>query len=138
MPFKEEDCTSCHNPHGSKIKGQLNRPLGNLCLSCHDDVASRLDKEKVKHATAEDGKCLECHTPHYAEIEYLLVADGASLCSKCHVITSPLMIRAHNGIPIEKADCSGCHESHSAINRGLLRPIMHTPFADKDCKRCHE
>jgi predicted CXXCH cytochrome family protein len=138
MPFKEEDCTACHNPHGSKIKGQLNRPLGNLCLSCHDNISVKLKKEEFKHAPVQDKKCLECHTPHFSKIEYLLGANSNTLCSKCHVTTSPSIIQTHNGISIKHSNCIGCHESHSSINKGLLRPIMHTPFADKDCKHCHE
>ncbi len=127
----------CHNPHGSKIKGQLNRPLGSLCLSCHTDLAVHMKKDKFKHAPAKKGVCLECHLPHYADIESLLAGKGASLCKGCHNLKDHAMADAHSAIPIASADCMGCHETHSSENEALMHKVMHPPFKDGNCKKCH-
>lgn len=137
MPIREGECTSCHNPHGSKIQGRLNRPVGNLCLSCHPDLALHIKEDEFQHTPVKQGMCLKCHVPHYANIESLLAGKGATLCKGCHNINNPAMADAHSGIAINKADCTGCHEAHSAENRGLMHKILHAPFKEGNCKRCH-
>jgi predicted CXXCH cytochrome family protein len=137
VPLKEGACTACHNPHGSKIKGRLNRPLGSLCLSCHPDLAAHLEADTFQHTPAREGLCLKCHVPHYASIENLLTVTGASLCKGCHKLKVPAMADAHHRIDIGGADCVGCHEAHSAKNKGLIHKVMHEPFQEGKCEACH-
>jgi predicted CXXCH cytochrome family protein len=35
-PSVEENCLSCHNPHGSVYARLLNEKMPNLCQDCHD------------------------------------------------------------------------------------------------------
>jgi predicted CXXCH cytochrome family protein len=137
VPLKEGACTGCHNPHGSRIKGRLNRPLGSLCLSCHPDLAADLEEDAFQHAPAREGLCLKCHVPHYANIEGLLTDAGATLCKGCHILNDPAMADAHHSIDIGGADCTGCHETHSAENKGLIHKVTHAPFQEGDCGACH-
>jgi predicted CXXCH cytochrome family protein len=137
MPIRDGKCTSCHNPHGSKIKGRLNRPAGSLCLSCHSGLALNIEKDEFQHAPAKERMCLKCHVPHYANIENLLTGKGVSLCKGCHNLNNPAMADAHSGIAINKTDCIGCHETHSAENKGLMHKVLHPPFKEGNCKKCH-
>jgi hypothetical protein len=38
---------------------------------------------------------------------------------------------------VANADCVGCHNGHSAKNRGLIHEVMHPPFKDGACIKCH-
>jgi predicted CXXCH cytochrome family protein len=136
-PVRAGECTSCHNPHGSRIKGQLNRPVGPLCLSCHLELSKKLEKDEVEHIPAQEGQCLRCHVPHYAKIESFVTDVGADLCRGCHDLKKPSMVDAHQGISFEKANCVGCHEAHSAGSKGLIHKVMHQPFKEGACVKCH-
>ena len=35
-PFKQKECTACHNPHGSSFKFNLLAKGTDLCFNCHD------------------------------------------------------------------------------------------------------
>jgi predicted CXXCH cytochrome family protein len=111
--------------------------VGGLCLSCHPALAAEIEKAKIQHVPAMDGMCLKCHVPHYANSEGLLAGVGMSLCKNCHDPKDKNMADAHHGIPTETTDCIGCHEAHSAENKGLMHKVMHAPFKDGKCDECH-
>ena len=81
--------------------------------------------------------CLKCHVPHYANRENLLSGKGAGLCKGCHDLKALALVDAHNRIALGKADCIGCHEAHSAENKGLMHKVMHVPFEEGKCEKCH-
>ncbi len=97
-----------------------------------------MKEDKFQHKPAKDGACLKCHVPHYGDIEGLLALAGAGLCKDCHSLDDAAMGDAHHGIAIGRADCTGCHEAHSAENQGLIHKVMHPPFKDGQCEACHE
>ena len=64
-----EDCTSCHNPHASGENALLPKPVGKLCLDCHD----LKDLQAVKgHAGKLNVSCVVCHDPHVGNNQFLL------------------------------------------------------------------
>lgn len=66
-PIGGGQCSICHDPHGSARKALLVADTRELCLSCHDQNASRTHTEKSMGRT-----CTECHSPHGSAKKYLL------------------------------------------------------------------
>jgi len=59
-PPVAENCTICHNPHGSVNEGLLKQSQPNLCLSCHKcDHASSV--AGTPNALLQHSKCTNCH-----------------------------------------------------------------------------
>ena len=55
-------CTVCHDPHGvTAIKGQLKKPVNDLCLDCHAGTV----KDMATHApnASAEATCASCHMP---------------------------------------------------------------------------
>ena len=48
------------------------------------------------------------------------------------------MVKAHQGQPIEKADCLTCHDPHQSATPKLMREFLHSPFESKACDTCHK
>ena len=57
-------CTSCHDPHKSKIISLLKRENEDLCSYCHDPI--QLVSHDL-HSIIEIANCTECHNPHGGE-----------------------------------------------------------------------
>jgi predicted CXXCH cytochrome family protein len=62
-------CTSCHNPHMSKLEKLLMRSGQQLCLYCHDtkDVM-----KNENHKDIADAECTLCHNPHGGEDRFMM------------------------------------------------------------------
>ena len=60
-------CTSCHNPHMSKLEYFLIKTGQDLCLNCHD--RDQVFKNNI-HDGIEDYACTECHNSHGGETWY--------------------------------------------------------------------
>jgi predicted CXXCH cytochrome family protein len=95
---KVHDCDMCHLPHQGEMAGKilLNKPLQELCVSCHRDRVGRGEHKvgirplvTVKELPLDaDGKitCITCHDPHDTRgFGMLLRAPRFSdFCIKCH------------------------------------------------------
>jgi predicted CXXCH cytochrome family protein len=83
----DTSCIDCHNPHGSEQRFFVKQKVENLCLSCHDSVATKDHKSVhgiIKSANSEKS-CTNCHFPHSGPNEKLLVAKpDNNLCYQCH------------------------------------------------------
>ena len=138
LPVKQ-DCVACHEPHGSAIQGQLKRPQKELCLTCHTKLGEAMKKAKANvHPPAAKGECSRCHTPHESRHRDLLKAAVPGVCTTCHAPTEAKIVKAHGGLPIKDASCTGCHEPHVADGAGLFHPVGHKPFLGKVCSACHK
>ncbi|MEK6580989.1 MAG: cytochrome c3 family protein [Nitrospirota bacterium] len=90
------DCNVCHKPHQMGGKILLNKPLEELCSSCHQTrIGAGEHKIGIKPSTPVDGlpldadgkiTCITCHDPHGSKgFDKLLRArDFTELCKKCH------------------------------------------------------
>lgn len=126
----EGECSSCH--------GDSERPSGELCLDCHENVGSDIELNLGFHGKfpAASGDCVNCHTDHEgrdADIvgldpnvfdhkftDFLLIgAHQAAACSDCH---QP-QIAFHDA----PNTCNGCHQADD-VHRGGLGP---------ECDSCH-
>jgi len=84
MPVREGklECTSCHNPHGSKNTRLLRAgfTVNETCATCHADKRGPFLWE---HAPVRES-CVTCHDPHGASNDRMLVAKLPFLCQRCH------------------------------------------------------
>jgi predicted CXXCH cytochrome family protein len=58
------------------------------------------------------------------------------ICQECHS-TGKSLVLAHLGFPLKHSNCLTCHSAHVSKNKGLLKPVVHEPFARGDCQSCH-
>ena len=90
------DCNVCHKPHQMGGKILLNKPLEELCSSCHQTrIGAGEHKVGIKPSTPvealpldADGKitCITCHDPHGTKgfANLLRERTFTDLCKKCH------------------------------------------------------
>ncbi len=100
-------CTTCHDPHGRGIPGDLYRPLGDdwTCTQCHADKGASIE-EHTHHPRESDGsRCVNCHMPR-------MVIEGGHGRVFDHTISIPSP-RASRQLALPNA-CADCH---------LLEPI---------------
>ena len=71
-----ENCSRCHDPHGSDHAAILKSPERELCTSCHSGGGFA---GRVVHAPVGES-CLTCHRPHGAA-EPALLASRARPCA---------------------------------------------------------
>ncbi len=151
-------CISCHNPHGSFNRYQLERKGKELCLVCHQAKRAWY-KEPVIHSPVKED-CIDCHDPHQSPKRFQLKGTGrsiSSLCFNCHDKT--IFTRKHQHGPVAAGDCVACHNPHASTNEKLLiapmadgqlcfqchsdrresfnRKYVHDPVRD-DCGNCHD
>lgn len=130
---------------------------GEVCLECHDDLASELELP-VEHRPAKEGECSSCHNPHAARDASLLLERPAILCVGCHGEIAEELARPVLHEPVAEGRCTDCHEPHGGRHAGLLveagadlcetchevivewRQLanQHSPFRTGRCAGCHE
>lgn len=103
------------------------------CLECHSSLLG-----KITHEALTSPGCNSCHQVESSRQSTTvgLVVQGVALCTACHKTDSPAMQTAHQHQPL--SSCVSCHDPHSSNRKGLMLPIMHEPFAERDCSSCHE
>ena len=129
-PVAKGECTACHDPHGSESRKMLKRAtLGELCLSCHEQVTHG----SFVHEPAAAGECIACHQAHTSEHQGLLVKEKRDLCLSCHeTLGEELGSSRHVHDPVN-GDCTQCHATHASDHAAQL---IAAP-ADL-CTSCHE
>ena len=129
----EEECSSCHKMFDKGAQREL-------CMDCHEDVASDVQSAAGYHGLhpdASDVQCASCHTDHEgrdADIVVIVESDfdhtvtdfellGKHLeneCEDCHVGGDK-----HRDAP---GECVACHEDDEPHNGTM----------GNDCATCHE
>ena len=145
-PPAVRDCLKCHDPHTSDNQFQLlkatsgDRP-DNLCLQCHD-TGVNVPEKGSRHAALDSG-CDTCHTIHKSgergkqEFDYHLKKAAPALCADCHDVNDAALVKAHQGQPFAKTDCTTCHDPHQSASPKLMQKFVHVPFAGNSCDTCH-
>ncbi|WP_456433492.1 cytochrome c3 family protein [Thermosulfuriphilus sp.] len=89
-------CVDCHQPHTSNYEALLKDFEGDLCFSCHKDLAAKVRKAQFLHGPVQEGTCDACHNPHGSAFSRLLVRSFPAgflndyspgkydLCYSCH------------------------------------------------------
>src|SRR3990170_4291815 len=68
LPFKQGNCTGCHNPHTARFPKLLAKKGGELCYSCHQDKKGRFTAA-LAHRPVMQGECTSCHQSHASPIK---------------------------------------------------------------------
>jgi DmsE family decaheme c-type cytochrome len=122
-------CDSCHTAHsGTKRSLKASEPV--LCLTCHGDVRSKLNKQS--HHPIYEGKvsCTSCHTPHGSFANKMIRSESvADLCYKCHTDKRGPYAFEH---PPVAENCLTCHDVHGSNHENLL--VARPP---RLCQECH-
>ncbi len=131
QPVRRGECLSCHDPHASDHPGLLGKRLSETCFDCHSDLPR---KYRNTHTPYARGQCTSCHEVHQSSNPYLLVRDQESLCLNCHSAAS--VRQKHPNFPADLGNCGSCHSPHGSNRPGLIRNVLHEPFAG-GCRDCH-
>ncbi len=121
-PSASGACIYCHNPHGSKNKGLLRKPLQEMCFDCHTDFLQDLKKASHVHSAIRDLNCVICHLPHKSERIKLLKAETTELCFNCHDDIEDKYNRSlnkHKALYVGER-CANCHSVHFSEHSSLL------------------
>ena len=146
------DCRNCHGVHSPDIHMKNEREFKGvnvgmwksdaksaLCMTCHTDVAARMNMPS-HHPVKEGGlSCVSCHDPHSGALPGLGDRNGLAgltgltgkneQCAKCHQNVSGPKVFEH--APVVE-DCTTCHNPHGSPNRRLLQ--LAQPM---QCLQCH-
>ncbi len=130
-PFVGGGCDTCHQPaKDGKVVLTQSEPKA-LCVTCHDDKATLIEKAKVPHAGAA-GDCTDCHNPHASSEPGLPKTDGVTICVGCHTDIDDLRKMAVHHQPAFTQGCATCHTPHGGDNDHLLRAK-----GNSLCLECH-
>ncbi len=100
-PTAAGSCTACHNPHAADQPSFLRLKTADLCISCHEDTASKphlisgfsgnaghpIRRSPDPFNPNRDFSCASCHNPHATDYPVLLNSDNSSMflfCQSCH------------------------------------------------------
>jgi predicted CXXCH cytochrome family protein len=101
-----------------------------LCVSCHQEVGTRLASAHV-HAPVAGGDCSSCHDPHGSAFRFQLPADGNRACLTCHEDIAQVVEEKFPHRPAI-ASCTMCHDPHASKFPSQLRAV-----ANEVCVACH-
>jgi len=135
QPLLTNECTKCHNPHKTKLDHLLLAKSPDLCLTCHKDLKTKMEKEKAHQPAARD--CERCHKPHFSAQSSLMNQAIQPLCGECHDYKRASFGKAHIGIEASVMNCRNCHDPHASKDPKFFKAVVHPPFAGRSCEDCH-
>ncbi len=123
-------CASCHTIHVAPQTALIERTDSGLCLSCHLEQRSQLNR-RSHHPVAEGlMSCTSCHNPHGSDTVALLSKSSITdTCTSCHTEERGPFLWEHQ--PVTE-DCTTCHNPHGSTQASLLS--VRQPFL---CQTCH-
>jgi len=133
------NCTQCHEL-GKQVSTQK-------CLDCHQELKTRIDKNKGYHASSEVKavSCFTCHSEHHG-VKFEIVRFDAKQFN--HKLTGYPLTGKH-----EASDCNNCHKSEYISDAkirskdftylgltdqcNICHEDVHRATLDRDCNKCH-
>lgn len=142
------DCTDCH-PKAEEIPHPADVLAGNPCVTCHDDVAAKLDKSAHRDPNGGDdfrAPCWACHTAHnvYPSSDprsSMHPQHVASRCLQCH--DKQEYLAGVHGFGVElagldvAATCVSCHGSHDILSPSEAGSRVARRNISFTCGKCH-
>jgi DmsE family decaheme c-type cytochrome len=122
-------CDSCHSAHsGKKYLTKAAEPA--LCLSCHQGIKAKMNRQSHHPVYEGKVKCTDCHNPHGGFDNKMIRGDSVSdLCYKCHADKRGPYAFEH---PPVVENCLTCHDVHGSNHDNLL--VAKPP---RLCQTCH-
>ena len=112
----EDDCTKCHKRFDKAAQSTL-------CLDCHKDVRTDVERQKGFHGRFKDQRpCKECHTEHKGRTENIAPISDRTFD---HEQTDFALRGAHANS--KKVECKACHKAKTKFRE-----------APSDCYSCHK
>ncbi len=127
-PFMNDDCTGCHEPHGSDYRPLLVSHQPGLCYKCHPGTEDQFAAPS-HHPVGVTLRCSSCHDPHAAQYRGLIAAKDNAFCYRCHNDVAPQFEDSEHTIVL----CIRCHTPHGSRYRPML-----TNANPPLCLECHE
>jgi predicted CXXCH cytochrome family protein len=127
QPFLADNCTGCHEPHGSDYTPLLVEAQPALCYNCHPAIQNQF-AQSSRHPIGVDLQCGSCHNPHAAQYQGLVSAQDNSFCYQCHADAQPLYADSKHSVLL----CVKCHTPHGSA----YQPILVAENPDL-CLTCH-
>ena len=133
-PFVEGMCLTCHDPHGSNVKGMAVDTLGTLCAGCHSDVKDARGRGEVEARAGRGRRVHERATTRTRPpLEQPAAGeDGPTCASRCHKALKASMdegARARagrEGLPaLPQAARVGREAAARPAGRGRCAPSCH-------------
>jgi len=145
----EGGCTTCHEPHSSRLPSLQRGTQPQSCLLCHNkimtdaagatiaDMASLLALNPDHHGPIREGACTACHEPHAGQRFRLLKDEYPpqfyapfdiktfTLCFRCH-IPDLVLKEAGRGLTQFRDGDRNLHYLHVNQEKG------------RTCRACHE
>lgn len=136
-----QECTFCHNPHGSARKDLVKKADLPLCTACHEDMGKRLrvvEKGLNRHPEVRSGRCSGCHDAHATDEAKFLKHSPLKLCTVCHpeqnVACHPVGDKALDPRSNTPIDCITCHNPMEARHPQIMR----LDGSKELCNQCHK
>lgn len=118
------NCTTCHRVHESGTEpGQLDKPLNDLCLSCHSDKTALLkhipfhEQASQKHTFV----CTDCHMPQMATS-----VNVNDIHNHSFLQPNPDGSVKHGGVAAMPNACNLCHTDYGEDPEWAIRTISWT------------
>jgi predicted CXXCH cytochrome family protein len=123
-------CTSCHSPHGTDRPAMLVADRGDLCFSCHREIAAKANGPNP-HPPVKAGRCDGCHDTHASD-NPKLVSASRDMCTGCHRDA-----RSWESRPSSRAGSVG---RLLLVSRAARRPphLLAEAKVRVICAQCHE
>lgn len=123
-------CVTCHTIHVSQSTALIERTDAGLCLTCHLEQRSQLNR-RSRHPIREGlMTCSDCHNPHGSDAVSLLAKSTINdVCTTCHTEKRGPYLWEHQ--PVSE-DCTTCHNPHGSTQARMLS--VRQPFL---CQGCH-
>ena len=122
-----ENCTMCHT---------VGKLISNTkCLSCHEEIASRINQHIGYHPTVSSEPCTKCHLDHLGRTFQITRFDTLSFDHS----TAGFVLKGKHKI----ISCRGCHNPNEIFARDVkILPAVErkTTFLglSTNCEACHE
>ena len=121
-------CTACHDIHSSNHQN-LPRRDPELCYSCHQEIAAKMQMPSRHPVRDGKMKCADCHNVHGGLRSIKTSTNANDLCYTCHPDKQGPFQFEHAAV-VE--GCQTCHDPHGSVVNNLL--IKTEPFL---CLQCH-
>ena len=123
-------CVSCHTIHASQQTALNERASAGMCLTCHLELRSQLNRRSHHPVTEGLMSCNDCHNPHGSDAVAMLTRSTVNeTCTSCHAEKRGPFLWEHQ--PVSE-DCTTCHNPHGSTQARLLSTRQ--PFL---CQTCH-